>query len=366
MKLRYTFLFVSVALLLPGCATYKRRGLEPAQAQQIEKEVVCRPISLTRETEDQILALDSTNVSDQQVRDLLSHAPAPRVFNIHGGIFPVHRRMISFSEFLVGMGYPRDRLRNPGDGTYTFSCYESSERVAGIAAWFYERDGLRPMIVGHSQGAMQAIKVLYKLDGRTAEQIEVWNPLTWKGEERYSITDPLTGKTRPVVGLHLSYVTGVGGGGLTRLLPNQWSMNGKLRGVPDATDEFTGFYKHMDLLGGDFLGYGSANEYKPFGQTQVRNIRLPTAYKHGSIPDTEHLLKSQQIKDWINHYQPDPKPELETFDADSKHILWAADVWYSVKKHWVLELQNLIRTRRAHSGDVLKAALERGNTVPGN
>ena len=27
--------------------------------------------------------------------------------------------------------------------------------------------------------------------------------------------------------------------------------------------------------------------------------------------------------------------------------LWAADVWYSVKRHWALELQRLVRSRRA-------------------
>ena len=28
-------------------------------------------------------------------------------------------------------------------------------------------------------------------------------------------------------------------------------------------------------------------------------------------------------------------------------VLWAADVWYSVKKHWAIEVQRLIRARRA-------------------
>jgi hypothetical protein len=42
--------------------------------------------------------------------------------------------------------------------------------------------------------------------------------------------------------------------------------------------------------------------------------------------------------------QPVDTPQLNVqFDADSKHILWAADVWYSIKKHWVLELQRFVR-----------------------
>ena len=32
--------------------------------------------------------------------------------------------------------------------------------------------------------------------------------------------------------------------------------------------------------------------------------------------------------------------------ADSRNILWAADVWYSIKKHWVRELQRNIQARR--------------------
>ena len=347
-RLHYSIIPILVAALaLSGCATYKRRGLEPSQAQRIEKEVVCRPVPLSHELEDRILTLNPEQVSAEDVSQVLSQSPAPRVLNIHGGIFPVHRRMISFSEFLVGMGYPRDRIRNAGDGTYTFSCYESSERVAGIAAWYYERDGMRPMIVGHSQGAMQAVKVLHKLAGNTAHSLEVWNPLTWESEDRDTIRDPLSGTNRPVVGLSLSYVTGVGGGGLTRILPNQWNMNFKLRKIPDSTDEFTGFYKGMDLLGGDFLGYGPANEYHATGKAAVRNVQLPTAYKHGLIPDTEHLLKSPQIMNWINHYDPTQPANLEEFDGDSRHILWAADVWHSVKKHWVLELQQMIRAQRA-------------------
>jgi hypothetical protein len=84
----------------------------------------------------------------------------------------------------------------------------------------------------------------------------------------------------------------------------------------------------------------------------VRNVWLPPEYKHGEIPDTKHLLKSQQIRDWINDYRPPPEPIIRPkldvqFDADSSHILWAADVWYSIKKHWVLELQRFIRAKRA-------------------
>jgi hypothetical protein len=304
------------------------------------------------EQERAILALDPEHVTEKQIRQTLAKAPAPRIINIHGGIYPVHRRMISFSEFLVGMGYPGASITNPGDGTYTFSCYESSRKIAGVIAWYYEREGLRPMIVGHSQGAMQTVKVLQKLAGVSAKQLNVWNPLTWKEESSSEIIDPLSGNRRPVVGLVLPYATVTGGGGLTRVLPNQWDMTFSLREIPNSVEEFTGFCKHKDLLGGDYLGYGAANEYKSTGTAAVRNVWLPSAYKHGAIPDTKHLLKSQQIMDWINNYRPANKPVDtprvdQTFDSDSDHILWAAEVWYGIKKHWVLELQRWIRARHA-------------------
>ena len=43
-----------------------------------------------------------------------------------------------------------------------------------------EREGLRPMMVGHSQGGMQVVKVLRKLAGLSSSELHVCNPLTWK------------------------------------------------------------------------------------------------------------------------------------------------------------------------------------------
>src|ERR1041384_7138844 len=172
------------ALLSSGCATYKRRSLDQAQAQQIEQAYPLRKPALTRETEDKILTLDPAHVTAKEIAEVLSQVPAPRIINIHGGIAPVHLRMISFSEFLIGLGYPRSSIPNPGDGPYTFSCYESSETIAGMIAWYYEHEGLRPIIVGHSQGGFQVVKVLHKLAGLCAQKPEAWNPLTRQPEKR--------------------------------------------------------------------------------------------------------------------------------------------------------------------------------------
>ena len=337
-------------LLSSGCGTYTRHGLDPARVEQIETTILARAPALTWEREDQILALNPEHVTDRDVRKVLAGTPAPHLFNIHGGLTKVIPRMVSFSEFLIGMGYPGQSITNPSDGTYSFSCYESAEKIAGVMAWYYERDGLRPMLNGHSQGGMQVVKVLYKFAGHSP--LHVWNPLTWEQEPRCEITDPLTHQTRPVAGLEVSFASSLGAGGLTRVLPNQWDINTRLHRVPDSVVEFIGFCKEKDLLGGDYLGYGSANHYKATGNAVVRNVWLPKEYKHGEIPNTDHLLKSQQIRDWLNDYKPSEEdvsyPQLNAqFDSDSSHILWAAEMWYTIKKHWVLELQRSIRARRA-------------------
>jgi hypothetical protein len=346
----FGILAMASGLLLSGCGTVARRGLDPARAHEIERTLLGRDPALSREREDQILALNPEHVTEREVREVLAGTPAPHLVNIHGGVAKVIPRMVNFSTFLIGMGYPGQSITNPSDGTYSFSCYESAEKIAGVIAWYYERDGLRPMLTGHSQGGMQVVKVLHKFAGHTP--LHVWNPLTWEEEKRCVITDPLTGKVRSVAGLEVSFASSLGAGGLTRVLPNQWDINTRLHKIPDSVVEFVGFCKPYDLLGGDYLGYGSGNHYKATGHTLVRNVWLPKEYKHGAIPNTEHLLKNQQIINWLNDYKPSEQgvsyPQLNRqFDTDSSHILWAAEMWYTIKKHWVFELQRSIRARRA-------------------
>lgn len=340
---------VMVAGLGAGCGTYPRNGLTLAQAQAMETKMRAQTAPMERDQEDRILALDAEHVTEADVRETLAGTPAPHLINIHGGEAVVIPCMIDFAKFLMGLGYPGFALTNPADGTYTFSCYESSALIAGVAAWYFEHDGLRPMMVGHSQGGMQAVKVLHRLAGKSP--LPVWNPLTWSAENRTTITNPLTSQLLPVTGVKIPFTSAVGSGGLTRLLPNQWDMAFRLRTIPDSAVDFVGFCKANDFLGGEFYGYGSANEYQSAGSATVHNVWLPKSYQHGSIPYTTHLLVDPAMVDWINAYQPADlpvnTPQVDTqFEGNSNHILWAAENWYYIKKHWVLELQNLIRARR--------------------
>ena len=355
-KAALLMLLLCVGWLVPGCATVPPQGERAVRLEQSEPSPLGRALDLSASTRAKILALDSEHVTDQEVRELLSSAPAPQIINIHGGLFPIKRAMTSFARFLIGMGYPEASIRIPGSDAFTYGYYDDSEEIAGTVAWHYERQGLRPMIVGHSLGGIQAIRVLHKLAGDSTTNLAVWNPESRAREKRFEIIDPLTGLKRPVVGLQISYATAAVAGGMARLLPNQWDMNNTLRKIPDSVVEFTGFQKGFDMLGGDYMGYGAANDYHATGTAMVRNVRLPSSSAHLSIPYAEELLQSQEALDWINDYQPGGEPSdapESTLDFGLKNarILWAAEVWHSIKKHWVLELQRLIQARLPNQHD---------------
>lgn len=340
-------MLVVVLIFLGGCATGGHVGPGAASLRSVEAGEVLRSLNIAPAQEERILSLDPERITGEDVREVLSRVPAPHIMNIHGGIYPVHLAMESFSRFLIGMGYPLEAIRNPGDGSFSYSCYVSSEKLAGVLAWHYEQEGMRPMIVGHSQGGMQAVKILYELVGEFGEKVNVWNPLSDTEEKRQTIIDPLTGTERPVVGLKLSYVSAVGAGGLTRLFPNQWNMTGKLRNIPDSVEDFTGFSISFDFWGGDLFGLSTSNLYRAIGTAVVRNVKLPGNYNHVFIPVTSHLAETKELRDAINAYTPVEESHLDVqFESESKNILWAADVWHSIKKHWTLELKRLIEAKQ--------------------
>jgi len=72
---------------LSGCAGTAYRYSVPSYTQPLEQGSVLRQISLDPSLEKKILALNSERVTDRDVREVLSRAPAPRIVNIHGGIY---------------------------------------------------------------------------------------------------------------------------------------------------------------------------------------------------------------------------------------------------------------------------------------
>jgi hypothetical protein len=293
--------------------------------------------------EARVLALNCERLSADDVR-ALSAAPAPRVMLLHGGVFPVYLLMVSFGRFLVGMGYPEASIRDPASGDWSYSPYMDTRQLAGLIAWQYERDGMRPMMVGHSQGGLYVVKILKDLAGRSGDTLQVWNPHAWDYESRTSITDPFTGKARPVVGLSVAYGSAVGAGGWALLLPNQWENLDTLRKIPDTVDEFTGFFVAADLIALSFPGNPLDSPYTANSKAVVRNVTLPATYNHITVPVTDDLPQDPAARAWIEAYFPGSDADTSTLSLSAQlHVLYAADVWYSVKKHWCLESQNLIR-----------------------
>jgi hypothetical protein len=297
--------------------------------------------ALDATSEDRILALDPEQLSAPEVRDVLSRAPAPRIINLQGALAWI--TMQPFAEYLVAMGYPEERLRNPADGTLSYSSYADSEKLAGTLAWYYENEGMMPMLIGHSQGGMLAIRVLYELTGAFHASIDVWNPNAGESEHRTSIVDPADGRMRPVVGLKVPYAAALATGKLPRLLLGQWTMLGKLRSIPDSVDEFTGFTILWDPIAGTFPG---GEPYHATGFAEVRNVELPASTSHLGLPNARELATHASTRAWIDRYRPgEPLPSGKD-DIDTSNLLPAADIWFSVKKHWCLEAQRVIRQRR--------------------
>lgn len=343
-----------VALVLGGCAT-PPAGVERNVAASRAESADGRPASMVpvqhvvdSTIENRILALDPGRISEQDLA-VLARGPTPQIILLHGGVYGTQFLMMSFAKFLIEMGYPEWKIRDPSDGAYSQNPLGSSERLAGEIAWYYERDGVRPMMVGHSQGGIQAVKVLYELDGAFADKLPVWNAETDTPEDRDSIVDPLTRTRRPVVGVSLAYVSVVGAGGVALASPRHWSMAQRLHAIPDVVEDFTGFSIDYDPIALTFPGADSSSLYRQVGSAAVRNVTLPGSYSHVFVPETQALPADPKIRKWLNDFVPGKEngPPPGADEGRANNALWAADVWFSIKAHWCKEAQRLIRARRS-------------------
>lgn len=282
-----------------------------------------------------IRALDCANVTAADVRDVLAKAPAPRIVLLQGSVPVV--TMEPFARFLIAMGYPEERLRNPRDGQYSYSSFEDSARLAGALAFDFERSGLEPMLIGHSQGGMLAIRTLYEFAGAFHEALHVVDPASGAELARTSIVDPRSGALRPVVGLHVAYAAALATGWLPRLLLGQWDMISRLRRIPDTVTEFTGFIVPHDAIAGNLLGDAS---YESLGSARVRTVVLPGSYHHLTLPLAAHLAADPAIHAWIDAWSPNGSAAPP--DGDTSNLVHAADIWYSVRHHWCVQAQGLL------------------------
>jgi hypothetical protein len=187
---------------------------------------------------------------------------------------------------------------------------------------------------------MVVIKVLHDLAGTEAQSIPVWNPARSEPESRTAIVDPRDGATRPVVGLKLDFAAALATGSLPRILLGQWGVLPLLRDVPDSVAEFTGFAIPWDPIAG--TGPEPAG-FRATGTARVRNVVLPAEYSHIGLPATSHLALQPETRRWVDAWRPGAAPAMPE-GVDVTNLLHAADLWYSVKRHWCEGAQALVRT----------------------
>ena len=287
-----------------------------------------------------VLALDCRRVEADGVSRLQAAGVAPRIILLQGSLAPLN--MESFADFLVAMGYPAQRLRDPRDGRTSQPSFEGSQRWAGTLAWYYETEGSMPMLIGHSQGGMMVIRILYELDGAFHDAIPVWDPVAGVALARTAIRDPRTGQAMPVKGLRVGYAAAIATGKLPRIFLGQWDMIAKLRRIPDTVEDFTGFSIPWDVIAGTL---GEPEPYVAIGTARVRNVTLPVGTSHVRIPEALHLAASDVTRRWIDEWTPEQAaPAPDGAGVDTTNIVHAADIWYSVKQHWCHSAQQALAT----------------------
>lgn len=351
-----TRLIVAAALLAlaaaapSGCENYVYT--EPGYAVALAPGAVASALKVDPTLAKSILALDADRLSEADVRNVLARGPAPRVIALQGSSAFV--TMEPFTRFLVAMGYPEGKVRNPRNGGWSWDSYTSTSELAGRIAWFYETEAMPPILMGHSQGGMRVMEILHALSGATADRIEVVNGRTGRDLGRYDILDPLTGKRRPAVGLRLDFAAAIATGRMMRVFLGQWGTIDRLRSVPDSVSDFAGLTLTDDLLGNAFRGSADEDRYAAVRSASVRNVTLPAGYDHLSVMRVAHLADQPAMVHWLYQYRPgNPTPRHpEVSEGDADNILLAAEIWYSIRRHWCLAAQRLIRVQMKEEGAV--------------
>jgi len=265
-------------------------------------------------------------------RTALARDRAPRLILVQGSLPFV--TMDSLATFLVAMGYPEERLRDPRDGGFTTSGYVDSVKLAGIVAWHVERDGMPPILIGHSRGGMVVMRTLHELAGAFGDEIPVWDPVRDEPLPRTTLVDPRTGMSRPVAGLVVRHAVAIATGKLPRLLLGQWSMLRRVREVPDTVQDFTGFAIEGDLIADGVLG---REPYVALGHARVRNVTLPGSTGHVDAIALAPLAADAAARAWIDDYRPDRGAVVPGALAQVQNVLEGAELWYGVRRAWCEE-----------------------------
>lgn len=258
-------------------------------------------------------------------------AHAPRVILIAGSLPQL--TLDSVAHFLIGMGYPAERIADPHDGALSRSGYADATELAGEVAWHVERDGVAPILVGHSRGGMLVMRALHTLAGAFGPSVQVFDPVRRQALPRTGVD--ARGGPRAVVGLHVEQAIVIATGRLPRVWQGQWDMLPLLRRVPDTARAFTGFHIEGDMISGDALGI---EPYVPMHEARVRNVVLPASYSHVGAVDLAHLAADARTRAFVAAWQPQHEPPLPD-GADMRNLGLGAELWHAVRAAWCAAAQ---------------------------
>jgi hypothetical protein len=303
-----------------------------AGGESLQRRVPSGPVA------QQLARLDCTRLTAADVADVLRLAPAPRIVLLQGSIAFV--TMEPFARFLIAMGYPQERLRNPRDRALSYASFVDAAALAGALAYDYEQTAEQPMLIGHSQGGAVVIRVLHELAGTFGDTLAVVDPATGHALPRTTIVDPFTNEFRPVTSVRVSFAAALATGWLLRVLLGQWTILPYLRTIPDSVSEFTGFDLPNDPIAGNLLG---VSPYVAAGSARVRNVLLPAEYSHVGLPLVDQLPNVPTFRAWIDAWRPGSQTPMPT--GGTTNLVHAADLWYSVKRHWCEQAQRLLELR---------------------
>ena len=188
-------------------------------------------------------------------------------------------------------------------GDWSYSSSRTARELAGTLAWYYEHDGMMPMLIGHSQGGMLAMRTLHELAGAFGATIPVWNPAHRRTLPRADDRRP----RRPATSGRSSackvpYAAAIATGKLPRLLL------GPVVDAPQAARDSghrRRFHRLLDRVGSDRRRRSRApNPYAASGTAHVRNVTLPASYSHIGLPRTLAPRREPVTRAWIDAYAP--------------------------------------------------------------
>lgn len=280
--------------------------------------------------------------ADELTAAMLPADRAPHVVMPQGSLGIV--TMEPFGRFLAAMGYPERALVDAHGGTMTTDSDIGGATLAGALASMHERDGVRPIVIGHSKGGGVVIQTLRALVGAEGDDLPMVDPRTLEPLPRTSYADPASGERRRVVDLKLPLAVAIATGRMPRVLRGQFELASVLRDVPDSAEIFVGFFIPYDPIAGTFAG--DEDPYRALGRAEVRNVVLPPHTSHIGVPRTEALAADPAARAWIERYRPgagEPPAALR----DAENLAMASELWYAIKRAWCGEAKRAASGRRS-------------------